>query len=314
MKLRPAFPLLMLLGGLALSACQVAPPVSPVPQARPDSAPQPEPGALSEESRALAAYYARVEQNLLAQGLLRRDGGGPDVPFSARMLADNFERIALYEEYAEVGGRLIPRATPSTLHRWEGPVNVGVEFGPRVPEDQRAADRSALAAYVARLARATGHPIRFAQGGTNFHVLILTEDDRRAIGPRLRQLLPGISAAALDSAVNMDRSTYCAVYAVDPRDDGNYTRAVALIRAEHPDLLRLSCLHEEVAQGLGLANDSPSARPSIFNDDEEFALLTRHDELLLRMLYDRRLRAGMSPDEARGIAAEIAESLIGGES
>jgi hypothetical protein len=44
-----------------------------------------------------------------------------------------------------------------------------------------------------------------------------------------------------------------------------------VIRAEHPDLLRLSCLHEEIAQGLGLPNDSPRARPSIFNDDEEFA-------------------------------------------
>ena len=44
-------------------------------------------------------------------------------------------------------------------------------------------------------------------------------------------------------------------------DSGTYTRAFAVIRAEHPDLLRLSCLHEEIAQGLGLANDSPRARP-----------------------------------------------------
>ena len=69
-----------------------------------------------------------------------------------------------------------------------------------------------------------------------------------------------------------------------------------MIRAEHPDLLRLSCLHEEIAQGLGLSNDSPAARPSIFNDDEEFALLTRHDELLLTMLYDPRMIPGMSVD------------------
>jgi hypothetical protein len=58
-------------------------------------------------------------------------------------------------------------------------------------------------------------------------------------------------------------------------NSGAYTRAVAVVRAEHPDLLRQSCIHEEIAQGLGLPNDSPAARPSIFNDDEEFALLTR---------------------------------------
>ena len=93
-----------------------------------------------------------------------------------------------------------------------------------------------------------------------------------------------------------------------------YTKAVALIRGEHPDLLRLACIHEELAQGLGLANDSPQARPSIFNDDEEFGLLTTHDELLLRMLYDPRLTPGMSAAEAAPIARRIASELMGGES
>ena len=87
-----------------------------------------------------------------------------------------------------------------------------------------------------------------------------------------------------------------------------------LVKAEHPDLLRLSCIHEEVAQAMGLANDSPQARPSIFNDDEEFALLTRHDELLLKMLYDPRLKLGMTPAEARPTVQRIAREYLGGES
>ena len=74
--------------------------------------------------------------------------------------------------------------------------------------------------------------------------------------------------------------------------------------------MRTSCIHEEIAQGLGLPNDSPTARPSIFNDDEEFALLTAHDELLLRVLYDPRLEIGMTPDEARPIVDAIATELI----
>ncbi len=86
---------------------------------------------------------------------------------------------------------------------------------------------------------------------------------------------------------------------------------MALIRSEHPDLFRLSCIHEEIAQGLGIPNDSPRARPSIFNDDDEFALLTRHDELLLQMLYDPRLTPGMTAEEARPIARIIARELMG---
>jgi len=61
-----------------------------------------------------------------------------------------------------------------------------------------------------------------------------------------------------------------------------------------------------------LANDSPSARPSIFNDDDEFALLTTHDEMLLKMLYDKRLSAGMTADAAAGDVKVIANELTGG--
>ena len=71
-------------------------------------------------------------------------------------------------------------------------------------------------------------------------------------------------------------------------------------------------MHEEVAQGLGLANDSAAARQSIFNDDEEFALLTSHDEFLLRMLYDPRLKTGMSAQQALPIVRRIAAELTGG--
>lgn len=301
----------LLAAGLALAACE--PITSPLPPARP--APTPDaPAAPSEESRILSAYYKRVEQQLVTQGLLRTDGGGPDTPFNARMLAENFERIALYEEYTTLGGRLVARPTPSRLHRWEGPVRIEVHFGDAVPRAVRDRDSAAINRYAGRLTRATRHPIAHLNSTGNFHVFIVTEDERRALGPQLKELLPGIGPAALDSALNMDRTTYCAAFSVDPADDGNYTRAVAIIRAEHPDLLRLSCIHEELAQALGLANDSPDARPSIFNDDEEFALLTWHDELLLRILYDPRLRSGMSAAQARPIVQKVATELLGPDS
>jgi len=83
---------------------------------------------------------------------------------------------------------------------------------------------------------------------------------------------------------------------------------IVLIRAEHPPLTRLSCVNEEMAQAMGLPNDSRAARPSLFNGDLEFALLTEHDAVLLRMLYDPRLRPGMSVDEVRPLLPAIAET------
>ena len=302
---------------LTLSACMSGPDTPPParppvkvaqPVLRPASPPPVAP--RSAESLALETYYARVQADLLSNDLLRTDGGGPDTPFSSRQLAVNFDAIALNDEYTSVGGQFIAQTTPSDLHRWDVPVRIGVEFGPSVPLDERQKDRATLDALSAQLARASGHPVTVSSR-PNFHVFVLNEDERRVIGPRLAALIPGIGSDAIRSVENMPRSTYCLVIASDPADDGAYRDAVAIIRAENPDLLRKSCFHEEIAQGLGLANDSPRARPSIFNDDEEFALLTRHDALLLHMLYDRRLSPGMSPEIARPISVVLARELMG---
>ena len=264
------------------------------------------------KSAAARAYYAQVQQSLLAQGLLRTDGGGPDTPFDDRILAENFIRIALYDEYSRSGGAFTRGETSSILRRWDVPIRFQVSFGASVPAERRATDRARISSYLKRLSSLTGHPISLVDQGGNFTLHIVSEDEREQLGPALRSEIPGLSPQDVADVTGMSPTTYCLVYALSDGDSGNYRRAVAVVRAEHPDLLRQSCFHEEIAQGLGLANDSPRARPSIFNDDEEFALLTRQDELLLRILYDPELRAGMREAEAAPIIRRIAKRLLGG--
>ena len=260
-------------------------------------------------------HFARVQADLLSNGLLRTDGGGRDTPFTDRMLAENFIRIALYDEYSRGGtGSPVQREAPSRLRRWETPVRVGLRFGASVSAQNRATDTARVRSYLARLSRITGHPIALNDTAPNFFIHIVNEDERRALGPTAAAALPGLSAGEVAGITNMPLPTYCLVYAMSEGNSGRYSRAFAVIRAEHPDLLRLSCMHEEIAQGLGLANDSPRARPSIFNDDEEFALLTGQDELMLRMLYNPALRTGMTEAEARPIILSLARALMGGDS
>jgi hypothetical protein len=230
------------------------------------------------------------------------------------MLAENFMRIALYDEYRRGSGGFVREETASNLRRWEVPVRIGIRFGASVPPDRQATDRARFASFAARLSRVTGHPISVDDRNPNFIIHVVSEDEREALGPAVRATLPGLGAAEVAGITAMPRTTYCLVYALADSTTGAYTRAFAVIRSEHPDLLRLSCLHEELTQGLGLPNDSPRARPSIFNDDEEFALLTDQDELLLRILYSRELRSGMSAAEARPIVFSLARRLTGGES
>lgn len=320
-QVRGVLSILMLAGVAALAGCDAtttAPSQSARPESRPPQAARPSPdpdrAMPSTASAALATYYARVQADLLAQGLLRTDGGGVDTPFDADMLARNFERLAFYDEYERGRGLMSARETAGNLRRWVDPVRVTIEFGASVRPDQRDRDRAMISDYTDRLARVTGHPVRTGPNG-NFHVLVLGEDDRTAALSRIKTLVPNMNAASMDIIRNIPRSIHCLVIAFsDARNDFIYRKAIAIVRAEHPDLLRRSCVHEELAQGMGLANDSPRARPSIFNDDDEFALLTTHDELLLRMLYDPRLTPGMTLEQARPIFTARARQLAGGPS
>lgn len=303
---------------LALAACDLAGPVvaPTAPQNRPATlAVPPAPPAVvqrSEESRALSVHYQRLQNDLLARGLLRTDGGGPDTTFTDTILARNFVRIALFDEFVSTPTGLRAQPTISRLRRWEQPVRFTVEYGATVPQDQRTEDSQNVRSFVSRLSRVSGRPMSMSDVNPNFHVLILNEDDRLGYESRLRSLVPGIDNASVRAFMDVPRDTLCLVLAFSSGDSPEYSQAVALIRGEHPDLMRLSCIHEELAQGLGLANDSPRARPSIFNDDEEFGLLTRHDELLLTMLYDARLRPGMAAAEAAPIARRIATEIMDG--
>ncbi|CUH41076.1 hypothetical protein JSE7799_03819 [Jannaschia seosinensis] len=308
-------PLRSLLAATALAgvtACAAPSPIVPAPTPAPRPVRPPAPEKPSLESHSAKAFYERRQTDLLARGYMRRDGGGADARVDATTLARNFERIALFSEYMQVDGRYVARQNQAELRRWERPVRLQIHFGKSVDPAIQAADRTRIEQYVARLSRISGHPISVVGSRGNFHLFVGNTDEQRDLGPRISAAEPGLTRATVHEITRLDRSIYCAVYASSSTDaPDSYVSAIAFVRAEHPDLFRLACYHEEIAQGLGLPNDSPAVRPSIFNDDEEFALLTYHDELLLRILYDERLRVGMTAEEARPIVRQIARELVG---
>lgn len=266
--------------------------------------------APDDETLKAIAHYSAIEATRRANGLLRTDGGGVDTPFSARDLVENFIAITFFDEFSDQAGQLVASGREVRLHRWTRPLRVAIEFGASVPPDQQARNRAEIAAYVARLSQITGLPAELTDKNANFLVILANPPERRALRDRIMGFAPGTSSAALNSALYMAPSTYCTVFGYSPGRSSFYDRSLAVLRAELPPLMLSACIHEELAQGLGLVNDSPSARPSIFNDNAEFALLTKQDELLLKMLYDPRLKPGMTLAEARPIVEVIASEFL----
>lgn len=305
-----------LCGALVLalvSGCAWAPGSAPAPQASAGiaSAPPPEPRATKSEAAAagtdLRAFYASVEGDLTAAGRMRRDTAPTDAPYTDADLMRDFERIALRDEYVDQGGRFVRTETPAQLRRWARPVRVAVMSGPTSPPEDAARDRANVAAFTNRIAHLTGHDVAMGQGNdVNFLVLFMSAAERSAFAEQVATLYPTFAPAVMQALRNPPIDIFCVTYGFwDPSAPSTYSAVMVLIPSEHPSFTRLSCVQEEMAQAMGLPNDSPDARPSLFNDNKEFALLTDHDAILLRMLYDDRLRPGMTSTEVEPLLPDI---------
>ncbi|MEL6574796.1 MAG: DUF2927 domain-containing protein [Pseudomonadota bacterium] len=264
-----------------------------------------------------AEDYAAYEATLRAVGDLRTDVAPPDAPFTNDDLVRNFSRVALRHEVDIERPGSDDNAATNPLQRWEQPIRYRL-----VGQGVTMADRLEVAAFLGRIGEITGRAVSAApyppeegpaltppsDAGVNLMILITEPGERTAVSEALGQLHPALrrsfdlwrrSASVVCAATNL----------VAEQDSHAIVFGMIMLGSEVGGLLRRSCLHEEITQALGLGNDHPEVRPSIFNDDEEFALLTRHDEWLLRVLYDPRLRPGMTEQEAMPIVRRIVEEL-----
>lgn len=297
---------------MAVAGCALQAPLATPPAPPPDTSAEAEPSQTPQS--AVARYFANEQQRRITQGLLRQERAPRDLPVNARLIERAFAEVALRDEYQFERDSIVQRSDQAPLRRWDAPVRIALEFGGSTAAPQRQRDTRVVRQLAARLSRVADHSVTTTDGRGNFTVLVLDEGERRAIAPRLRALVPGMDQASQALVQDLPLSVSCLVLAFSRNGSNVYSDAVAIIRAELPDRTRDMCYSEEIAQGLGLANDSPVARPSLFNDSAEFAVLTVLDEQLLRVLYDPRLRPGMTAEQARPIVRRIAAELIGGQS
>ena len=305
---------------LTLAACggrDGGPPpeaASPSAAAGGETGPPPDlPDEVADEA-ALRQFYGNVQSDLIATGKLRMETAPPDAPYGVPELVRDFERVAFHTEYAKGEVDLVHAESASALRRWNTPIRVAAMTGPSTPKES-ARDRGNVAAFTQRLARLTGLDMEMADDASvNFLVLFMNSSERALFADQISRRFPSFAPALANAMRDTPLDQFCITYAYgDPTDPALYSAVLVLIRAEHPPLTRLSCVHEEMAQAMGLPNDSPESRPSLFSDSLEFALLTEHDEILLRMLYDPRLRPGMTAEEARPLLPDIARDAIAAE-
>ncbi|WP_428687600.1 DUF2927 domain-containing protein [Roseibium sp.] len=96
----------------------------------------------------------------------------------------------------------------------------------------------------------------------------------------------------------------CLVRVVSGRN--GIKRSTAVIVSDEGEFLFKRCLVEETLQGLGPMNDDASLTHSVFNDSSRHSRFTVFDQIILNMLYDPRIKPGMSQQQTRPILPLVA--------
>ncbi|MGI2138616.1 DUF2927 domain-containing protein [Shewanella baltica] len=190
-----------------------------------------------------------------------------------------FSEIALKNEYDVAKHR---------VRKWRIPVRVFVEH----QVGDRALHTQLVQMHLAHLAEITGHDIQLVDTllDANLHLVFTRQSQwesevMRLMGP--------------SSAKNVHGSVCMAKFALNAKSE--IERAWVIIPVDQAQMhgKLVACVVEEITQVLGLPNDSEKVFPSIFNDKTPQDLLTGLDFILLKLLYNPSIRAGMTAAEVK---------------
>ena len=81
--------------------------------------------------------------------------------------------------------------------------------------------------------------------------------------------------------------------------------AEVILPVDASDFTFYDCAYEELLQALGPINDDPSVPWTMFNDDVQMGFFDVYDQYLLNILYDPRIRPGMTKEEVGKLLPDV---------
>ncbi len=211
--------------------------------------------------------------------------------FSAAELERGFRALAF-------GSDLRIGAAPRGVRRFDRPIRVAVIGGGSV--DRSDAMRRVLEEYGRKVA--------------NLHLTIATGSQPADVEIRLIDEKNFKSALQTAFGANITK-TFIArtdpqcMTSVQSRAEGDIVHAVSFIIVDKGDDVFLDCAYHELLHAFGLSNHDQRNPWTTLNQKRKVGYLSVYDRALLTMLYDPRIRPGMTPREARASLPRIIATL-----
>jgi hypothetical protein len=88
-------------------------------------------------------------------------------------------------------------------------------------------------------------------------------------------------------------------------ENSRILRSDVIITADVGDFVFYDCVYEELLQALGPINDDTTVPWTMFNDDVQMGFFGVYDQFLLNILYDPRIRPGMTRAEVQALLPAV---------
>lgn len=205
--------------------------------------------------------------------------------FTDAEIVDGFLKIAFGAEY-HLAGRV------DRIRKYDGPV--------RVFADGRADRKTQIAKIVADIASRVQHlDIAMAESSDDANIqvkLVRDRDLQRTIATfygseRAREIRTSLDPQCLSGFRKNEK------YEIERSD--------VILTVDNGDFVFFDCAYEELLQSLGPINDTPSVPWTMFNDNVSMGYFDIYDQYLLNLLYDPRIKPGMTVQEVREVLPDV---------
>jgi hypothetical protein len=209
------------------------------------------------------------------------------VEFTNDEIRDGFFKIAF-------GAELQFDAAVNRVRKFDEPVRIFVI-------NNGAPDRRPdIAAIVADIQARVNHldvAITDDRQAANFVVRLVAHRD---FAPTIRTLYGQGRAARIEKSLSPQCLSGIA-------KDSRYRirRAEVILPVDGGEFAFYDCAYEEMLQALGAINDDRSVPWTMFNDDVQMGFFDVYDQYLLNILYDPRIRPGMTKEEVGRLLPDV---------
>ena len=160
--------------------------------------------------------------------------------------------------------------------------------------------RSEIAAVVADIQRRVNHldiAVTNDRQTANFVVRLVAD---RNLAATIRTLYGNDRATRIEKSLNPQ-----CLSGIGKDNRYRIRRAEVILPVDAGDFTFYDCAYEELLQALGAINDDRSVPWTMFNDDVQMGFFDVYDQYLLNILYDPRIRPGMTKEEVRRLLPDV---------